>query len=88
MCCMSLEIVVGDGGGRGLVWLGLDTIVEGRAFVWGVVVGERVFSFLVVVVDGRGVENVSVEVETTADATSETVTSVTSPNDVWPDVAP
>lgn len=88
MCCMSLEIVVGDVGGRGLVWLGLDTIVEGRAFVWGVVVGERVFSFLVVVVDGRGVENVSVEVETTADATSETVTSVTSPNDVWPDVAP
>lgn len=71
-----------------MVWLGLDTIVEGRAFVWGVVVGERVFSFLVVVVDGRGVENVSVEVETTADATSETVTSVTSPNDVWPDVAP
>ncbi|KAL3253683.1 hypothetical protein MRX96_054467 [Rhipicephalus microplus] len=88
MCCMSLEIVVGDGGGRGLVWLGLDTIVEGRAFVWGVVIGERVFSFLVVVVDGRGVENGSVEVETTADATSETVTSVTSPNDVWPDVAP
>lgn len=88
MCCMSLEIVVGDGGGRGLVWLGLDTIVEGRAFVWGVVVGERVFSFLVVVVDGRGVENVSVEVETTADATSETVTSVISPNDVCPDVAP
>lgn len=88
MCCMSLEIVVGDGGGRGLVWLGLDTIVEGRAFVWGVVIGERVFSFLVVVVDGRGVENGSVEVERTADATSETVTSVTSPNDVWPDVAP
>lgn len=87
MCCMSLEIVVGDGGGRGLVWLGLETTVEGRAFVWGVIVGERVFSFFVVV-DGRGVEKGSVEAETTAEATLETVTSVTSPNDVWPVVVP
>lgn len=83
---MSLEIVVGDDGGRGLVGMGLEAAVDGRAFVW-VTVGERVLSFFVVV-DGRGVENGSVEDDATAEATLETVTSVTSPNDVGPVAVP
>lgn len=65
---MSLEIVVGAGGGRVLAGPGFNIFVDGQGFAWSVVVGERVFSFFVVV-DGRGVEKGSVEDEVSVDPT-------------------